>query len=54
MTERSSQPPADQAAMEALHAALIEGEQSGKPQPFDFDKFKSRKRAERELPQHLS
>jgi len=30
----------------ALQDALIEGEQSGKPQPFDFDEFKARKRAE--------
>ena len=27
-------------------AALIAGEQSGEPQPFDFEKFKARKRAE--------
>lgn len=46
MAERSSQLPANQAAVEVLHNALVEGEQSGKPQPFDFDKFKSRKRAE--------
>lgn len=32
--------------VKALHDALIEGEQSGKPQPFDFDEFKARKRAE--------
>ena len=50
MTERSSQQPVDQAATEALHAALVEGEQSGKPQSFDFDEFKSRKRAELDLP----
>jgi len=49
MTERSSQPSVGQAAMEALHSALVEGEQSGKPQPFDFDAFKSRKRAELDL-----
>lgn len=49
MTEKSSQPPAGQVTMEALHAALVEGEQSGKPQPFDFDEFKSRKRAELDL-----
>ncbi|MDQ0422878.1 hypothetical protein J2045_003928 [Peteryoungia aggregata LMG 23059] len=29
-----------------LQDALIEGEQSGEPQPFDFDAFKARKRAE--------
>ncbi|MFG6527636.1 MULTISPECIES: type II toxin-antitoxin system ParD family antitoxin [unclassified Sulfitobacter] len=50
MTERISQPPVDQAAMEALHAALVEGEQSGKPQPFNFEEFKFRKRAELGLP----
>jgi len=32
--------------VKALQDALIEGEQSGKPQPFDFDDFKARKRAE--------
>lgn len=32
--------------VKALQDALIEGEQSGKPQPFDFDEFKTRKRAE--------
>ncbi|MEP3047157.1 MAG: type II toxin-antitoxin system ParD family antitoxin [Roseibium sp.] len=32
--------------VKALQDALIEGEQSGKPQPFDFDEFKARKRAE--------
>ncbi|MGB3246793.1 MAG: type II toxin-antitoxin system ParD family antitoxin [Sulfitobacter sp.] len=32
--------------VQALRDALIEGEQSGKPQPFDFDEFKARKRAE--------
>lgn len=35
-----------EAKVKALQAALIEGEQSGKPQPFDFDGFKARKRAE--------
>jgi len=30
----------------ALQDALIAGEQSGKPRPFDFDAFKARKRAE--------
>lgn len=29
----------------ALQAALIEGEESGEPQPFDFEAFKARKRA---------
>ncbi|GHD11753.1 type II toxin-antitoxin system ParD family antitoxin [Tianweitania populi] len=28
----------------ALQAALIEGEESGEPQSFDFDAFKARKR----------
>ena len=32
--------------VKALQEALIEGERSGKPQPFDFDEFKARKRAE--------
>jgi len=32
--------------VKALQEALIEGEQSGKPQPLDFDVFKARKRAE--------
>jgi len=32
--------------VKVLQDALIEGEQSGKPQPFDFDEFKARKRAE--------
>lgn len=32
--------------VKALQEALIQGEQSGKPQPFDFDEFKARKRAE--------
>jgi antitoxin ParD1/3/4 len=30
----------------ALEAALVEGENSGEPRPFDFDAFKARKRAE--------
>jgi antitoxin ParD1/3/4 len=29
----------DQAKLDALRQALIEGEQSGKATPFDFDKF---------------
>ncbi len=32
--------------VKALLDALIAGEQSGEPQPFDFDEFKARKRAE--------
>jgi antitoxin ParD1/3/4 len=31
--------------VKALEAALIEGEESGEPMPFDFDAFKARKRA---------
>lgn len=34
-----------EAKLEALRAALIEGERSGTTQPFDFDAFISRKRA---------
>lgn len=30
----------------ALEAALIEGEESGEPRPFDFEEFKARKRSE--------
>ena len=33
---------------QALKAALIEGEKSGTPHPFDFDGFKARKRAARD------
>ena len=29
----------DQAKLDALRQALIEGEQSGEPTPFDFDDF---------------
>jgi antitoxin ParD1/3/4 len=32
------------AKLEALRAALIEGEESGEPQPFDFDEFLAEKR----------
>lgn len=32
--------------VKALQDALIAGEQSGEPQPFDFDAFKTRKRQE--------
>lgn len=35
-----------EARVEALQDALIAGERSGEPQPFDFDEFKARKRAE--------
>jgi len=34
--------------VKALQDALIAGEQSGKPRPFDFEAFKVRKRAEYE------
>jgi len=34
--------------LRALEAALIEGEQSGEPRPFDFAAFKARMRAEYE------
>ncbi len=35
-----------EAKVKALQDALIMGEQSGEPRPFDFDTFKARKRAE--------
>ncbi len=35
-----------EAKVKALQDALIAGEESGEPQPFDFDTFKARKRAE--------
>ena len=35
-----------EAKVKALQDALIAGEQSGEPQPFDFDAFKARMRAE--------
>lgn len=34
--------------VKALEAALIKGEESGEPRPFDFEAFKARKRAEYE------
>jgi antitoxin ParD1/3/4 len=34
-----------EARLEALRAALIEGEQSGQPEPFDFDAFLADMRA---------
>lgn len=34
-----------EARVRALEAALIEGEESGPPQPFDFDAFIERKQA---------
>lgn len=33
--------------IERLRAAIIEGEESGEPEPFDFDEFIARKRRER-------
>jgi antitoxin ParD1/3/4 len=35
-----------EAKVKALQNALIAGEQSGEPRPFDFEAFKARKRAE--------
>ena len=35
-----------EAKVRALQDALIAGEQSGEPRPFDFDSFKARKRVE--------
>jgi antitoxin ParD1/3/4 len=35
-----------EAKVKALQDALIAGEQSGEPQPFDFEDFKARKRVE--------
>lgn len=37
-----------EAQVKALQEALIAGEVSGEPQPFDFEAFKARKRAEYE------
>lgn len=37
-----------EAKVRALQEALIAGEESGEPQPFDFEAFKARKRAEYE------
>ncbi len=34
------------AEIEEIRRALIEGEESGEPQPFDFDAFKKRKSAQ--------
>jgi antitoxin ParD1/3/4 len=36
-----------EARSQALQTALVEGERSGEPQPFDFDAFKAGKRASR-------
>ena len=35
-----------EAKVKALQDALIAGEQSGQPRPFDFEAFKARKRAD--------
>lgn len=35
-----------EAKVKALEAALIAGEESGQPRPFDFEGFKARKRTE--------
>lgn len=37
-----------EAKVKALESALIEGEESGEPQPFDFEALKKRKRVEYE------
>lgn len=37
-----------EAVVKALQDALIAGELSGEPRPFDFEAFKARKRAEHE------
>lgn len=37
-----------EARVKALQDALIAGEQSGEPRPFDFEAFKQRRRAEHE------
>ncbi|QEW23752.1 Antitoxin ParD1 (plasmid) [Marinibacterium anthonyi] len=37
-----------EAKVRALEAALIAGEESGQPRPFDFEAFKARKRTEYE------
>ncbi len=37
----------DHAEIEAIRAAIIEGEESGEPEPFDFDAFIESKRAKR-------
>ncbi len=34
----------DEARLSALQAALVEGERSGEPEPFDFDSFLQDKR----------
>ena len=38
---------AHETKLAALRAALIEGEQSGTSEPFDFDRFLERKRTQR-------
>jgi len=51
MTQENPSPPVDEATLKALNDAPIEGEMSGEPQPFNFNRFKTRKRAE---PDHSS
>jgi len=46
--ERATLSKEDQAKLEALRQALIEGEQSGEPTPFDFDTFFKEMHARRE------
>ena len=38
----------DQAKLDALRHALLEGERSGESTPFDFDEFLKQKRQQRE------
>jgi antitoxin ParD1/3/4 len=38
-----------EAYVKAVRAALVEGEESGPPEPFDFDEFIARKRAQRSV-----
>jgi antitoxin ParD1/3/4 len=40
-----------EARVRALQDALIAGEQSGEPEPFDFEAFKARKKAETSPPE---
>ncbi|OYX94797.1 MAG: hypothetical protein B7X90_10005 [Novosphingobium sp. 17-62-19] len=47
MTDKDAQCREEHAAkVRTLERALIEGEQSGEPQPFDFDEFLARKNRE--------
>ncbi len=47
VVEASLQLLRQRAELEAIRAAIAEGEESGEPQPFDFDAFIERKRATR-------